>query len=50
MGAAVAGEAKLGGDNLPCSHGGSKLGKIEEVKLLIPKSREKTCLPSSLSR
>lgn len=46
----VAGEAKLRDDNFPCTHGGSKLGKMEKVKMLIPKSREEMYLYSSLSR
>lgn len=37
MGAAVAGEAKLGGDHLPCSHGGIKTGQDRGGKAAYPK-------------
>lgn len=40
MGAGDAGEANSNGDNLLCTPGGSKLGRTEKGKLLIPESGE----------
>lgn len=41
MGAGDAGETNSKGDNLPYTPGGSKLGRTEKGKLLIPNSEER---------